>query len=145
MHCAIREFEDIDEIISQNPDLINYPDRSGTSPLQMAVRTRNQKAVEILLLNGAEINARSRKQTCLEEAITLWHTRIAGLLLGKGAQPGLAFHAMGKAAASINKPYQLSYHDEDHYPGYRMGDPKWHDCMNLWRENLTDHFKGYFE
>ncbi|AFZ07220.1 serine/threonine protein kinase [Oscillatoria nigro-viridis PCC 7112] len=64
---------------------INAMDKSGNTPLHLAVDRGSQDIAELLIANGASVNARNEKgQTPLYRAIAIGHNEIAALLINNG-------------------------------------------------------------
>lgn len=67
-------------------DTVNYVDKTGQSPLTMAIRRNSKQIVEILLDNGADINLKNTKgQTPLVVACKKGNFEIVKMLLDRGA------------------------------------------------------------
>ncbi|MGG3889851.1 ankyrin repeat domain-containing protein [Metabacillus fastidiosus] len=83
-HLAeIDEFEEVKNILSENPSLISGKDEYGFSILHAAVMTENEELVEYLIEMGADVNTKN------DEGISPLHivldAAVAKCLLNNGA------------------------------------------------------------
>ena len=71
IHLAIQngETEFIEKLVYYNllPNDINVFDDNGLSPLHMAILYKQEKIVEFLLKNGADVNKETNEQSILPE------------------------------------------------------------------------------
>ena len=64
---------------------VNARDKSGNTPLHLAVDRGSQDIAELLIANGARVNVRNENgQTPLYRAIAIGHNEIAALLINNG-------------------------------------------------------------
>ncbi|MEG4068866.1 ankyrin repeat domain-containing protein [Microcoleus sp. Pol11C2] len=64
---------------------VNARDKSGNTPLHLAVERGSQDIAELLIANGARVNVRNENgQTPLYRAIAIGHNEIAALLINNG-------------------------------------------------------------
>ncbi|MEG4582512.1 ankyrin repeat domain-containing protein [Microcoleus sp. MON1_C5] len=64
---------------------VNARDKSGNTPLHLAVDRGSQDLAELLIANGARVNVRNENgQTPLYRAIAIGHNEIAALLINNG-------------------------------------------------------------
>lgn len=104
--------DDLDrvEILIRNGVSANAEDSAGYTPLHYAARNAHHRVCEVLLLHGADVNARTRcgRATALHRAATQGHVDVVQLLLRHGANANLvdadsntALHrALASASAS---------------------------------------------
>ena len=88
----------VKSILAKKPELVNARDKDGWTPLHMAADAGHNRMVELLLANGAEVNAKtfeksrwgySKKEfgwTALHMAANAGNKEIAELLFAKGAE-----------------------------------------------------------
>jgi ankyrin repeat protein len=83
-----KELQRLQAMIKESPDLINAKDDGGYAPLHYAATQGYLKAVEILLANGADIQAKSKLMgTALHMAVGAGRLAVVELLLARGADP----------------------------------------------------------
>jgi ankyrin repeat protein/L-ascorbate metabolism protein UlaG (beta-lactamase superfamily) len=88
LHDAIQKGDvaKVKTLISNNKELIHMKSEKGQTPLHLAVQNGSQEIIELLLSQGADINARdSEGNTPLITALTLRKADTAKFLLSKGA------------------------------------------------------------
>lgn len=77
---------EVNELLAQRPQLIGARDTSGGTPLHMAAASGHGGVVEVLVAQGADVNATtSNGVTPLHLAASLGHREVAELLLANGA------------------------------------------------------------
>jgi len=88
----------VESILAEKPELVNARDKDGWSPLHMAANAGHNRMVELLLANGAEVNAKTFKKsrwgysnkefswTALHMAANAGNKEMAKLLLANGAE-----------------------------------------------------------
>lgn len=80
------DLEKVKALLNHNPKLICSKDNDGIEPLCFAAHSGNEKAIELLLAHGANINAKDRNGlTPLHIAAKQGYNEVAELLLAKGA------------------------------------------------------------
>lgn len=87
LFSAVRE-GDLDytkTILEENPKFVNTKDESGYTPLILAASAGNKDLCEMLIANGADLEAQGEKGAALHEAAIGNHKDIAELLVNKGA------------------------------------------------------------
>lgn len=72
-HASKGDLEQLQRILDKNADLVNVRDKNGWTPLHEAVRTGDERLVELLLDRGAEVNARTGEKG--EGGTALWWAR----------------------------------------------------------------------
>lgn len=82
-----------------NGAAVNFPNRKGLLPLQRAIKLKEREIIEVLLANGADVNASDRGGTALHyltrenepmSATSKWDGfQVAELLLELGANPNI--------------------------------------------------------
>jgi hypothetical protein len=79
-------------LLKDHPDLVEEKDSLGQTPLIVAVNHNKLEIAELLLANGANVNARdSHMHTPLMVALGIYnHDKMVRLLLAKGADVNLA-------------------------------------------------------
>lgn len=90
LHGAVilDDLQACEEILADDPSIINFTNRSDDSALKMAIDNQNLAIIELLLKHGADIEIRDNKgNTPLLQAVALGNQEIAKLLLKKGADP----------------------------------------------------------
>jgi len=82
-----RDTERVKKIIKENPNVVNLKGDDGLTPLYYAVRVKNKEIIDLLIKNGADVNARNNiKETPLYYAIFYGNdTEIMELLIENGA------------------------------------------------------------
>ena len=71
--------------LQENPKFANSKDQSGETPLILAARTGNKNLCEVLIANGADLEAQGQYGTALHEAAIANLKDIAELLINRGA------------------------------------------------------------
>ena len=80
------DFEGVKAIVEENPEVVDYHDEDGFSPLHVAAAQENEKTVMFLLNNGADVNTSGPYGvTALDKASETGHLIIVKLLLDMGA------------------------------------------------------------
>ena len=79
-------------LLKDHPEQLESKDNLGRTPLQLAVIHNKLEIAELLLANGADVNARDAdQQTPLLEALAVYkHDKMVRLLLANGADVNLA-------------------------------------------------------
>ncbi|MDQ7839250.1 MAG: ankyrin repeat domain-containing protein [Thermodesulfobacteriota bacterium] len=89
IHDAARKgkIEKVKEYLESDKNLVNLRNREGETPIFAAVSSGNEEMVELLILNGADINVKEQQAgtTPLYWATRLENTGIIDLLLSCGA------------------------------------------------------------
>jgi ankyrin repeat protein len=91
LHEAARDgdVEKMQALLKQSPDLVFSKDQYDLTPLHWAAIRGNKSAVELLLVNKAEVNASGDDgRTALMEAAENGHKEVLELLLANGADAG---------------------------------------------------------
>ncbi len=89
IHQAAKEgkFDAVKKMLKEDPDLVNAIDSDGLTPLHLAAEYGHRQIVELLLQEGADINAKSGfKRTPLHFAASSGHDEIVSLFIEKGAE-----------------------------------------------------------
>ncbi len=89
IHQAAKEgkFDAVKKMLKEDPDLVNAVDSDGLTPLHLAAEHGHRQIVELLLQEGADINAKSGfKRTPLHFAASSGHDEIVRLFIEKGAE-----------------------------------------------------------
>ncbi len=82
------DIEQLKRILSENPALVNSPDKDKMTPLHHAVDTGNLEAASLLIKMGADVNAVNfKKETPLHIAAYKGNADAVKLLLKHGADP----------------------------------------------------------
>jgi len=83
--------EALKEAISSNPEIVNQPDERGFTPLVLATYLNQKDVTELLLANGADINAQDAMMgnTALMGVCFKGSHELAKLLVEKGADTTL--------------------------------------------------------
>lgn len=79
-------------LVEKRPELLNYMDENGWTPLLKAVSMGDPKLVEYLVGKGADVNVQAEdyeKNTALHLAVKNNNEKLLRLLLSKEANPGL--------------------------------------------------------
>jgi ankyrin repeat protein len=71
--------------LQENPKLVNSKDESGNTPLLLAASAGNKDLCEVLIANGAALEAQGQHGTALHEAAIGNHKDIVELLVNKRA------------------------------------------------------------
>jgi hypothetical protein len=82
------DLEKIQEILEENPELLDTPDKSGFTPLHWAVIFGKKDMIEYLIGKGADIkgsNKALRGWTPLQAALFAYNNDVADLLVAHGA------------------------------------------------------------
>ena len=79
---------------------VNAKDKHGYTPLHNAALEGHKEVAELLIQNGADVNAKSESvigedKTALDWAVDQDHTRIADLLRKHGGKTGAELKATG--------------------------------------------------
>ena len=84
-------FNRVVALLKDHPDLLDKKNNLGQTPLIVAVNHSQLEVAELLLANGADVNARDgNKQTPLILALSVYnHDKMVRLLLTKGADVNL--------------------------------------------------------
>ena len=79
-------------LLKDHPELLESKDNMGRTPLYLAVAHNQLEIAELLLANGADVNARDPQQhTPLIQALWVYnHDKMVRLLLAKGADVNLS-------------------------------------------------------
>jgi cytohesin len=79
-------------LLKDHPEQVESKDNLGRTPLQVAVIHNKPEIAELLLANGADVNARDLdQQTPLLEALAVYkHDKLVRLLLANGADVNLS-------------------------------------------------------
>jgi len=91
--CAAGEVERVERLVEADRGSIDTFSSDGWTPLHLASFFGHTKIVEMLLAQGADVNARSRNHngnTPLHAALAANHKMVAGLLIGQGADVNAA-------------------------------------------------------
>jgi ankyrin repeat protein len=90
--CLQRRFQQGCGVVEGPPELVDKKDKLGQTPLIVAVNHNKLEIAELLLANGANVNARdSHMHTPLMVALGIYnHDKMVRLLLAKGADVNLA-------------------------------------------------------
>jgi hypothetical protein len=85
------DFNKVVALLKDHPDLVEKKDSLGQTPLMVAVNHNKLEIAELLLANGANVNARGpHMQTPLLLAMSVYnHDKMVRLLLAKGADVNL--------------------------------------------------------
>ena len=83
--AAFGNIEAIKQHLAAGTDVNAKKDGKYATPLHRAADAGHKKVVELLLANGANVNARISMGTPLHEAVTGGHKDIAELLIANGA------------------------------------------------------------
>ncbi|MHC4694485.1 MAG: ankyrin repeat domain-containing protein [Planctomycetota bacterium] len=73
-------------ILQENPKCVNSKDESGYTPLALAVRMGNKDLCEVLIANGAKLEAKGSYGTALHIAAQENHKDIVELLVARGVK-----------------------------------------------------------
>jgi ankyrin repeat protein len=85
------DFNRVVALLKDSPDLVDKKDKLGQTPLMVAVNHNKPESAELLLANGANVNARDpQMRTPLILAQSVYnHDKMVRLLLAKGADVNL--------------------------------------------------------
>jgi ankyrin repeat protein len=85
------DFDRVVALLKDHPELVDEKDKLGQTPLIVAVNHNKIEIAELLLANGANVNARGpHMQTPLILAMSVYnHDKMVRLLLAKGADVNL--------------------------------------------------------
>jgi ankyrin repeat protein len=83
-------------LLKLDPELVSSKDNNGHTPLHVAVWDGHKDVVELLLANGAEVDARGNTGTPLHWAARMGNKVVVELLLSKGA----AVNALDKSGST---------------------------------------------
>jgi len=124
----------LEALIKRNPGLVRTYSEEGFTALQLAAYLGQEETVDILLKDGALVNAVAKNPTgytALSGAVSRGHRNIAGRLLAKGANSNHTYEGgftpLMEAAASGNLEITrlLLAHGAD--PQIKMGGKTAHD------------------
>jgi len=82
--------EDLQDILKTNPEVINFKNKSGYTPLILASYHGNVEVAALLAKHVREINVNSDSGTALMAAVFKNDIEIAKMLLDLGADPNIA-------------------------------------------------------
>jgi len=82
--------EDLQDILKNNPEEINYKNTSGFTPLTLASYNHNVEVATLLAKHVKNINANSDSGTALMAAVFKNDIDISKMLLDLGADPNIA-------------------------------------------------------
>ncbi len=86
------------QIIQAQPEAINQADQRGFTPLTLATYVEAKEMVELLLENGANVNAQDAAgNTALMGVCFKGHLDIAKILIDKGADVNISNHNQATA------------------------------------------------
>lgn len=113
MFACTYGYVDIVESLLQHPSIaINDSDRSGITPLMLAVKRGHKSIAASLLAKGAEMELKDTSgETALFYAVKYWGTSMIELLLHHGANANVFSHGKGHTAlvyAIIHKYEEIS-------------------------------------
>ena len=82
--------EEMQELVKQNPDVINSTNTMGFSPLILACYRGNTDVAKFLIDHVKDVNYRSPEGTALAGLCIRYHKELAVALLEKNADPNIA-------------------------------------------------------
>jgi ankyrin repeat protein len=88
--AALGDVEQVRAFLLKQPDLVSSYSPDGWTPLHLAAHFGQARVASLLLIYGAEVNARSRNglaNTALHAALAGRRHEVAALLLAHGADP----------------------------------------------------------
>ncbi len=81
---------EVQELMKQNPDIINQTNDSGFSPLILACYRGNVEVAKFLMDHVKDINYKSREGTALSGLSVKYNRELVEYFLSKGANPNIA-------------------------------------------------------
>ena len=115
-----KDTEMVKKILGESPKLANAKDKMGETALRRAARSRSNEVAELLIANGASVNARGSNAlspggTPLHNAVIWGNTEVVELLLANGADVNARdkngqtalYNAMSVRAALDNPESQM--------------------------------------
>ncbi|WP_288374211.1 ankyrin repeat domain-containing protein [uncultured Chryseobacterium sp.] len=81
---------DVQQLMKQNPDIINQTNENGFSPLILACYRGNKEVADFLIDNVKDINYKSREGTALAGLSIKYNKELVEHLLKKKADPNIA-------------------------------------------------------
>ncbi|SEH27581.1 ankyrin repeat domain-containing protein [Chryseobacterium culicis] len=81
---------DVQQLMKQNPDIINQTNENGFSPLILACYRGNKDVADFLIDNVKDINYKSREGTALAGLSIKYNKELVEHLLKKKADPNIA-------------------------------------------------------
>lgn len=82
--------EEMQQLLKQNPDVINSTNSMGFSPLILACYRGNTNVAKFLIQHVKDINYKSPEGTALAGLCIRYHKELAEALLAKKADPNIA-------------------------------------------------------
>ncbi|WP_126652397.1 ankyrin repeat domain-containing protein [Chryseobacterium aureum] len=81
---------EVQELMKQNPDIINHTNENGFSPLILACYRGNKEVANFLIDNVKDVNYKSREGTALAGLAIKYNKDLVEHLLKKKADPNIA-------------------------------------------------------
>ncbi len=82
--------EELEQLVSSDPDVINYKNEAGYSPLILACYHGNNDVAKYLIKNMKDINGSSDYGTPLMAAVVKNNVDLVSMLLKKNADPNIS-------------------------------------------------------